>query len=112
MTLRAIDGGKRDAARRIIDAKARMQRWELKHGARLAGMHPDVAIEVRAVVQARFLAGEQSGMSDDAVRECMMRVASRMRIRRYRGSPPGDEEAGRQLRECVAELGAGREAVA
>lgn len=87
-------------------ATARMQRWQMKHGAKLAGMHPDVALEVRSVVMARFLAGTEGGMTDKDLHECRMRVASRLRIKRY-GPCDGDEETARQLKECVAAISGG-----
>src|SRR5690242_19663418 len=79
--LRAKAARERRAA--LDRAHARMQRWQMKHGAKLAGMHPDVALEVRSVVLARFLAGNESGLTDEDQRQCRMRVASRLRIRRY-----------------------------
>lgn len=103
---RSVEALARDRSHAIAEARARMQRWDMQHGARLAAMHPDVAIEVRSLVNARIMAGEQQALTTEKdLHECTMRVASRMRIKSYRGSPPGDEEAGRQLREMVDGLG-------
>lgn len=100
---------RRAAQQRTADAKARFARWRTKHAARLADMHPDVAMEVQSTVADSFAAGRESGMSDDAIRQCQMRVASRLRIRRY-GRCTDDEETARQLREAVASLAAQRRA--
>jgi hypothetical protein len=114
MTLHAIPGGKRDApsSPRTEHARDRMQRWRMKHGDKLRLMHPDVALEVESSVYARIAGGTHSAMTPEDLRHCRMRVASRLRIKRY-GPCTGDDEAGRQLRECLAELGdAGTESAA
>lgn len=96
---------RRQSQQRTADAKARYTRWAAKHAGRLAGLHPDVATEVRSTVMDRFHAGTESGMTDKDLRQCKMRVASRLRVRRY-GRCTDDEEAARQLREIAAALGA------
>jgi len=89
----------------IATRKARYQRWLAKHGDRLAAHHPDVAAEARSVVEARFMAEHPHTLTDADLRACRMRVATRLRIKRY-GACTDDEETGRQLRECVAALDA------
>lgn len=87
-------------------AYARLSRWRDRHAARLAAMHPDVRTEVESLKLSRLFAGSD-GMSEQDLHECKMRVASRLRLRRY-GPCDGDEESGRQLREVLAALGGGR----
>lgn len=103
MTLRSIEGGKRDAPStpRLDHARGRMQRWRMKHGERLRQMHPDVAAEVESTVFSAIASGTHAAMTAEDLRHCRMRVASRLRIKRY-GPCTGDDEAGRQLRECLA----------
>lgn len=92
---------RREAAEAIAACKARYARWATKHADRLAAMHPDVAAEVRSTVADRFHAGGTSGMTDAELHAAKMRVASRLRVRRY-GPCTDDAEAARQLREAVA----------
>lgn len=103
---------RRASTQRVTDAKARYARWAMKHGPRLAGMHPDVATEVRSLVMDRFHAGAaHSGVTDKDLHECRMRVASRLRLKRW--GPCEPIEAGTQLKAIVAELeGAQREVAA
>jgi hypothetical protein len=111
--LTAIQGGKgvdhfagrRAAAKtKIEDAKQRLNRWRMKHGDKLKGMHPDVADEIASVVWNNILNDQERPLTEKDLHQCRMRVASRLRVSRYRFSPPGDEESGRQLRECLEEI--------
>lgn len=101
---------RRQSQAAVDAAKARFAHWHAKHAARLAALHPDVAAEVRSTVADRFHAGQESAMSDAAVRECLMRVASRVRLKRW--GPCSPEDAGPQLRAIVAELEQRREMAA
>lgn len=101
--LRSIPGGKGVAHADTL-ARDRMQRWRAKHSDKLRHMHPDVAHEVECTVFDRIAAGTHTAMTPEDLRLCRMRVASRLRIKRY-GPCSGDDEAGRQLREVLGELG-------
>lgn len=103
MTTDFLAGHRREARERIEAVKTRFARWTTAHAERLAAMHPDVSAEVRALVFDRLLADKHKGLTDDDVRLCQMRVASRLRIRRY-GRCTDDEETARQLREVLAGL--------
>lgn len=91
---------RREARERIEATKARFGKWATAHADRLTAMHPDVAAEVRGLVFDRLATDTHKGLSDDDVRLCQMRVASRIRVRRY-GPCTDDEETGRQLREAL-----------
>jgi hypothetical protein len=79
--------------------------WCERHADRLAALHPDVATEIRSVTLSRILAGTHRAMTAQEIDECRARVASRLRIKRYRALPSDDAEARRQLEECRAECG-------
>lgn len=99
---------RRQSQAAVDAAKARFNRWHTKHVPRLAGMHSDVAAEVRSLAADRFHAGQEAAISDKDLRECLMRVASRVRLKRW--GPCSPEEAGDQLRAIVGELEQRREA--
>lgn len=88
----------------IGDARVRLERWKAKHAERLTGLHPDLAAEIESVAWAGFRDGTPRALTAEDLRQCKMRVATRMRLKRYRHSPPGDEESGRQLREMLTEI--------
>ena len=88
-------------------ADQRFAAWEDKHGWRLEAMHPDVAAEIRSTVRQQLYAGEHSGMTDEDRQHCLMRVASRMRIKGG-NIPAGEAGSGEQLRAIVDQLAAPR----
>lgn len=83
--------------------RQRFDLWQERHGWRLAEMHPDVAAEVASTVRERIYHGEHAGLTDEDRRQCLMRVASRMRVKAG-NIPAGEPGSGEQLRAIVAEL--------
>lgn len=94
---------KQRATNRIARIKSRMARWCEKHADRLAEMHPDVALEVRSLQLDRLLTVKFQALTIEDLRLCRMRVATRLRVKRY-GPCTGDEESGRQLREVLEDI--------
>lgn len=96
------------AQQRALD---RWDIWRQRYDARLAGYHPDVRAEIEATVRERFLAGNFEPLTEVDQRQALMRVASRMRIKRH-ATAAGADGSGDQLRAIVAELEQRRELAA
>lgn len=76
--------------------KDRFAAWHARHGDKLAAWHPAVAAEIRTTVFDRIRDGLSPGLTDAERRDCLMRVASRIRVHQ---GPAGD------LRAIVETLG-------
>lgn len=90
---------RREAAEASATIKDRYAAWHERHGDKLAAWHPAVAAEIRTTVFERIREGLSPGLTDAERRDCLMRVASRIRVAQ---GPVTSDAAARQLREAVA----------